>query len=205
MRYSGEELRKAMLVVARREWLRPVKSHRDMDRITEYWDACGWGKWLRSSPGCENGYRHVRGSGVDYCGIFIAFCGLRVGDGLAHDQCVPVRLKMGVAKNVLPSTYRMTEAEKWKAAGFPLLEPIAHRAVEAGDIITVATGRGKHYGDHFALVDEVVAGMVCTIEGNTTGEHGDRTTGHGVIFRTRPFSAIRRVYRLGSEHFEEMD
>jgi hypothetical protein len=205
MKYSGEQLRQAMLVMARREWARPVKSHRDTLRITEYWDACGWGRWLRANPGCEDGYARVKNSGVDYCGIFLGYCGLMVGQALEGDQCVPVRLRHGVANHVLPSTYRMTEAAKWKAAGLATLEPIAVRAIEPGDIITVSTGRGKHYGDHFAIVDEVIPGAVCTIEGNTTGTLGDRTDGHGVVFRTRPFSGIRRVYRLGPEHFEEMD
>jgi hypothetical protein len=205
MKYTGEQLRHAMLVMARREWHRPVKSVGNQARITEYWDACGWGRWLRASAGCESGYRLQRGSGVDYCGIFLAFCGLKVGEALEDGQCVPVRLRHGVANHVLPSTYRMTEPEKWKAAGLPLLEPIASRAVMPGDIITVATGRGKHYGDHFCIVDEVIPGAVTTIEGNTTGLLGNQQNGHGVVFRTRPFSAIRRVYRLGPEHFEMMD
>jgi hypothetical protein len=207
MRYTGEQLRKAMLVMARREWLRPVKSigAPGEARITEYWDACGWGAWLRENPGCAKGYKRVQGSGVDYCGIFLGFCGLKVGEALEDGQCVPVRLRRSVANHVLPSTYRMTEPDRWKAAKVPFLEPIAHRAVEPGDIITVATGRNKHYGDHFAIVDEVMAGGLCTIEGNASGKLGDQTDGHGVIFRTRPFSAIRRVYRLGPEYFEEMD
>jgi hypothetical protein len=205
MRYTAEQLRQAMLVMARREWHRPVKSVGNEARITEYWDACGWGRWLRASPGCENGYKLQRGSGVDYCGIFLGFCGLKVGEALEDGQCVPVRLRYGVANNVLPSTFRVTEEAKWKAAGLPVIEPLATRAVMPGDIITVATGRGKHYGDHFAIVDEVVAGAVTTIEGNTTGLLGNQQNGHGVIFRTRPFSGIRRVYRLGLEHFEMMD
>jgi hypothetical protein len=85
-----------------------------------------------------------------------------------------------------------------------LLEPIAPRSVAPGDIITVDTGAAKAYGDHYALVEDVKAGVISTWEGNASWQLGDGQQGHGVVLRTRQMSAVRRVYRLNEAHFEVM-
>jgi hypothetical protein len=197
---NGEQLRRAMVEVAHAEWRKPVRSIGNEDIITGYWDICGWGGWLRSQKGCANGYVRVQGSGVDWCGIYIAACALRVGEVMD----TKARLRPGLARYVLPSTQRMTDKARWQSAGLPLLEPIALRSVAPGDIVTVDTGKGKPFGDHFVLVEDVLPGFLCTLEGNARGQLGDGQQGHGVVFRTRQMSAVKRVYRLNEAHFEVM-
>lgn len=205
MTYTAKHLRLAFLEIARREWKTPIRSYHDQDRITQYWDACGWGRWLRNQPGCKNGYVRQQGSGVDYCGIFLGFCGLHVGEALENGVCLPVRLRPAIASVILASTQRITERGRWadpRVAMSPI-EPVHVRSVSPGDIITVATSGRFVGGDHYAIVEDVQPGFVTTIEGNASGQLGDGTTGHGVIFRTRPLDSIRRVYRFTEEHFEQ--
>ncbi|MFU8806579.1 MAG: hypothetical protein ACNA8W_22405, partial [Bradymonadaceae bacterium] len=114
-----------------------------------------------------------------------------------------VRLRRGVAQFVLPSTERITDRNRWKSAGLPLLEPIHPCAIEPGDWATVNTGANKSYGDHWVIVEDVLPGAIATIEGNASGQLGNSKQGHGVIFRTRDLSSVRRVYRLEEEHFEQ--
>jgi hypothetical protein len=204
MTITGEKIRLAMLEVARQEWQAIVRSVEEAQRVTRYWDDCGWGSWLREQPGQSAGYVRRQGSGVDWCGIFLAWCGLNVSKGFAG-ECLPIALHQGIATVILPSTRRITEQERWndrRVSGLPRLMPLHDVGqVAPGDLITVATTGRFAGGDHWCIVDEVLPGMVMTIEGNASGLLGNNRQGHGVIIRSRPLSSVRRVYRLDERYF----
>jgi hypothetical protein len=156
--------------------------------ITEIFDACGWGKWLRGPHGgCPDGY--TRPPDPDWCGLFVGYCGLHAG--LKHD----------VARLVLPSTYRLFAKSFWEKAEVPKPQE-GLRTPQRGDIVVVGTN--PHYGAHITLCVDVEEslGVYYTIEGNGRGTFPDGSKGVGVIKRTRKIAEINRIYRLTEEHFE---
>ena len=204
MKYTGEQLRRAWLFVALDEHQKIVRSQGEEDRITEYFHRCGWQWALNEAAGgrYSEEARRRRPDLLNWCGLFPAWCGLHVGLYLEPGQCVPVRLRHGVAQRVLPSTYRAQSPDKWADAGIAPPAQVPHDEIAPGDIITVVTGSGKPYGDHFAIVVDGEAESLLTVEGNATGELGDGSSGRGVIQRRRPIADVRRVYRLTEKHFE---
>lgn len=207
MRYTGKQLRLAVLDAALSEHDRGVRSTGDEGRISAYFHACGWQWALNEAAGgrYSEEARQRRPDLLNWCGLFPAWCGLQVGQHLQDGQCVPVRLRHGVASRVLPSTYRVQSPDRWADAGIAPPPQVPHDEILPGDIVTVVTGDGKSYGDHFAIVESAGRDELATVEGNATGDLGDGSRGRGVVRRSRPIADVRRVYRLTRKHFEEGD
>lgn len=129
-----------------------------------------------------------RGDRGQYCGLFIAYAGL----GLIQPD---------IGYYCLPSTARMNSLSKWREAGAVKPSAVAAADIQPGDIVTVETGRGKHYGDHFAIVLARDGGVLETVEGNANGILGNGKRGRGVVKNTRDISKVRMVYRLDDRHF----
>lgn len=206
MRYSGDKLRMALVAAAEYVWEQGIEDAHGPDvnvPITEIFDACGWGGWLRSeNGGCPNGY--TRPPDPDWCGLFVGFCGLKVGEFVEPGTCVPVSINPQVARKVLPSTYRLMSQTHWKSAGVEQPMAIHKRNVLPGDVVTV--GSSKAWGTHIVLVESVLAdGTYTTIEGNSRGTLPDGRRGRGVVKRKREVSEIQQVYRLDSTHFVGVD
>lgn len=152
--------------------------------ITEIFDACGWGNWLRGPHGgCPNGY--TRPPDPDWCGLFVAYCGLQAG------------LDPKLVKSVLPSTYRLHNPKTWSRAGYA--KPERPEELAPGDVVVV--GNAKPWGTHIVLVAEVGEDSFVTFEGNARGLLRDGTTGKGVVKRTRNLSEAVHVYRIPDECF----
>lgn len=202
MKYSGEELRDAMVRAAADVWSTCIEDKHGgvNDAITEIFDDCGWGGWLRSDAGgCPDGY--TRPPDPDWCGLFVAYCGLRVGRYLEADACVDVSLAPLVARKVLPSTYRLASGRHWTSANTQQPAPVHRTEVAPGDVVTV--GASKPWGTHIVLVARVEGDKYETIEGNGRGILPDGRTGRGCVKRTRNVADIRYVYRLDAGHFVE--
>lgn len=70
----------------------------------------------------------------------------------------------------------------------------------AGDILTIDSVAGWHYGHHGCLVERVdpIAQVAHTFEGNATGTGPDGTVYQGVVRGVRPLREWRRFYRPGA-------
>ncbi|RAL23039.1 hypothetical protein DL240_09135 [Lujinxingia litoralis] len=207
---EGARLRRALLSAALSEWERGVECRRDATRISRYFRDCGWQWHLDQHAGGAFDEDLRRASPhLEYCGLFVAFCGLHLGHHLEPERCVPVRLRPGIAELVLPSTFRAQSARHWARAGVaapPPLEP-GEAALHPGDIITLRTRSRapRPYGDHFAIVHHAAGDTVHTVEANAVGPLGpDKEMGRGVIRGKRPLRDVRRIYRLRPEHIEEV-
>jgi len=207
MRYSGEELRRGLVAAAIDVWSRYIVdevSKTPNEEITQIFDACGWGRWLRSEEGggCPSGY--TRPPDPDWCGLFVGFCGLLVGQYVDGPTCLSITINPELARKVLPSTYRLASPSHWKAAGVE--KPLSVRGVDAlpGDVVTV--GSAKPQGTHILLVEAVRDdGTYSSIEGNARGILPGGERGRGVVRRERKLEDIQHVYRLDSSHFVEVD
>ena len=206
MIYSGDKLRLALVDAAEWVWqqgIEDVHGGEVNEAITEMFDACGWGGWLRSeNGGCPNGY--TRPPDPDWCGLFVGFCGMRIGQHLEPGVCVSVSINPLVARKVLPSTYRLMSVKHWGSAGVSQPMPVHRTNVLPGDVVTV--GQSKAWGTHIALVAAVRDdGTYDTIEGNSRGLLPDGRKSRGVIKRRRNVQDIQQVYRLEASHFVEVD
>jgi hypothetical protein len=192
-----------LIASAERVWARGIEDVADgrvNDAITEMWDTCGWSSWLRQR--CPDGY--TRPPDPDWCGIFVGFVGLTVGQVDGEAVCIPVALKQDIARFVLPSCYRLQSRSHWEErAGVPMPGYYFGHEVEAGDVITVGTR--KPYGDHIALVVRRDGDRIETIEGNARGRLPSGEIGKGVVRRMRGVDEVTRVYRLGAEHFDGVE
>lgn len=206
---DGTRLRRALLSAALAEWRRGVECRRDPERIARYFSACGWQWHLDQHAGgvFDEDIRRATPH-LEYCGLFVGWCGLQVGHHLHDGRCVPVRLKSAIAELVLPSTYRAQSADHWARAGVARPAPVDAGDVQPGDIITLRTRAqgAKAYGDHVAIVEHCAGRLVHTVEANAAGMLGpDKRAGRGVVRRPRLLSDVRGVLRLSSEHFEHVE
>lgn len=206
MSYSIEKIRAALIRAANREWRQPVVDFQDgrdatPQRIQVYFESTGWGWFLdKYSDGTYTEKDGPDDPFQSYCGLFVAYCGLRVGDYLEGDECVDVSLRDPVASKVLPSTKRLARPRHWYE-DCPAFEHPGLQQLKAGDVITVGDGRD---GSHIAFVREDRQqgnSLVRTVEGNSTGMLGDGTNGEGVVHDARNFAEIKRTYRFTKEHF----
>lgn len=203
--FTGAELRESLVQQALHVWASGVDARKDADTITHMFASVGW-QWHLDQ---ESGGRYDedvrrRTPHLEYCGIFVGYCGQLVGHRLADDQCLPVTLRHGIAKYVLPSTYRADTPSYWQQAGAPEPRPVSADDIQRGDIVTVVTGAHKRYGDHYAIVVERDGDILHTVEGNAHGELGgeyEGTQGRGVVRTERALADVRRVYRLDERHF----
>lgn len=200
--HSAVELREAMLACAISEWERVVDCRKDADRITQYFRDCGWQWHLdEHSGGVFDEDVRRKTPHLEYCGIFLGWCGLYLGLHMPGGQCLPVALREPIAYYVLPSTARAASHAKWSQAGSLAPERVHPEDVRRGDIVTMHTSRGLPYGDHYAIVVERKGDMIETIEANASGTLGDGSSGRGVVRRHRELVRVRRVYRLEDRHF----
>jgi hypothetical protein len=206
MIYSIEQIRSAAIEAALVEWQDEITNVGSESRITAYFDNGGstWRNWLRAQSGCQNGYVYRQGSGVDYCGMFVAWAYSRAGFFLAPHVCgaEKPRLKQGLVTHVFPSTYRLQSSARWTNGGAPPARPITSVNIQPGDVVVVMTGANKPYGDHIALALAAPSGgNVELVEGNAQGS-GPNGPIRGVVKRIRPLSKVARVYRLEAHHFD---
>lgn len=172
-------------------------------RITGYFEDIGW-RWAIDNAGGERyseGLRRRNSGLLEYCGIFWGAMGLRVGAYVVPPYSPDLQIHPRVAEYVLPSTYRVAHSGHW--GDVPEAERVTVQEMARGDILTVVTGAGKTYGDHFAGVVDVDERrqIVHTVEANASGELGDGQQGRGVVRRERRYDSIRRIYRFGDVHF----
>ncbi|RDV36727.1 hypothetical protein DV096_16695 [Bradymonadaceae bacterium TMQ3] len=206
---EGAQLRRALLAAALEEWRGGIECRRDADRISRYFSACGWQRHLDQHSGgvFDEDIRRATPH-LEYCGLFVGWCGLQVGNYLHAIRCVPVRLKPAIAEFVLPSTYRAQSAAHWARAGLAMPAPVGAGDLQPGDIITLRTRAegAKAYGDHVAIVEYGAGSLVHTVEANASGMLGpDKRPGRGVVRRRRLRSDVRGGLRLSSEHFEHVE
>lgn len=218
--FIGKELREAMVRAAHTAWLRNIrdtqKGYRgDEKEIAELIKRAG-APWMLNEEG-----KYKESDDIYWCGAAVAYFGSLVGDHLVEGKCVDVRLNPEIGKYVLPSTYRLSSKAKWKQAGVPMAQEIDKMKIQPGDIVTIYSGRvpkREHLGDHILLAtSKVNRGRFSSVEGNTEGwlpgNPNDESTGvwgEGIIKRDhrgagskgpRKVEDVRKVYRLGVEHF----
>lgn len=216
MTYEISKLLNAWRLAALDEWACVVRdTPDDFDRISGYFRSIGWGFHIAA------GYRNTEK--YAWCGVFAGAMGLRIGDHLEPDKCVPVALDYDVARVVMPSTFRLQSRAKWEQASGKMpvklgnsgLAPLAIEDLRPGMVCTIAArdygDRRNDYGGHVVIVDNVrpAEGLVDTVEGNAHGELGDGAWGEGVVRRrgehARPFDNFRRAYLLDpATHFETL-
>jgi len=201
-----QQARDAIVRAARREWRNDV---RDFDSgqeatpelIQRYFEETGWSWFLEKHSDGTYTEQWKDHPWQKWCGLFIAFCGLRVGDYVGEQgTCVDVQLRDDVAREVLPSTKRLADPKRW-VDGFPDFNRPGKMKLKAGDIITVGDGRE---GSHICLVRkdrQPQNTLVKTFEGNAEGRLGSGKQGEGVIKRERWFDNIKQTYRLQLDHF----
>lgn len=192
------------------EWEKGIRDKTGSLEIENYFKEVGWGRWVRG------GYSNKKQ--FAWCGIFVGYTGLNLGDHVNDTHSEPVALDYDIARMVMPSTYRIGAAEKWKSAGVPVpgflptkdLDLLAHNLLP-GMVVTVKTKRGNlKYGGHIVIVDRVNEdGTFDTIEGNGWGELADGEYGEGVIRRrgnrARELSEIVLAPQLTKWHFDTFE
>lgn len=201
MSRKAKQLRNAVVDVALTELERGVLDIQygqadDRDRIEQYYREVG-GHWKREVD--RHGYVEVKVDGTfqSWCGIFVAWCAMQVGDYVVDGQCVDVGLRRLVARKVMPSTYRLSSQDKWHAAHVVPAEKVAVEDIERGDVVVV--GHDKPYGDHITLATGPLKHRaVMTISGNVT----DRQGVEGVRKKLYHQDDVAVVYRLALEHFK---
>jgi len=181
--------------------------------VTQLFDDNSWSAWLRDPDlgGCPEGY--TRPPDPDYCGHGAA-CALRlVGDYLEDRQGMPVSVSPVICNQVMPSTWRLSSADKWSDAGYerPAVYDARHddgspSNTRAGDIVVVETIGGAPYGDHITVArGPARSGGVPTVEANASGERPDGSRGKGVVKRTRSTHDIRQIIRFTDDHLVEVE
>jgi len=207
MEYTAEECRTAWrdaFLALWREYIRDTQPGYagDQEEIADLYREIGW-DWA-----VEDGYSEA--AGHEWCGVGCAAAGLRLGDHLEDDRCVPVSLAPDVARLVLPSTdrlysHRLAMDDYWDAAGVSPAREIDVEAVGAGDVCTVYPDR-KRWGAHIVLAAGPPRnGHIPTIEANATGELPDGDTGEGVVRRKRTLDQVAVAYRFLEDHFVERE
>jgi hypothetical protein len=187
----GLAVGEAMAKAAEDLWLQDIQDPRDTSTIVKFFRDAGFG-WHVDK---YNGYR--RGRGQDWCGHTASAIARRAAKLL--DRQFDTRLH-----RLLASTGRLDNRHSesnWRAFGYdtPRVDPAD---IEPGDVVVVVTSGGKAWGDHITVAIERPAnGQVRTIEGNASGTLPDGSQGRGVVKRYRKLKDVRRVYRLGEEHF----
>lgn len=202
--FTGAELREALVRTALHVWSHGVEVGKDDATITHMFASVGWQWHLDQESGGRFDERvRKQTPHLEYCGIFVGYCGLLLGHRVVEDQCLPVKLWPKIAKFVLPSTYRADTPSYWERAEVPEPDPVSADEIQRGDVITVVTGGRKEYGDHYAIVVEREGDVLHTVEANAYGELGGERAGEGrgVVRRTRQLKDVRRVYRLDDRHF----
>lgn len=202
LQITAEQCREALVRAALREWESVVECRAQADRIAQYFRDCGWQWHLDDHAGgtYDEDVRR-RTPHLEYCGIFVGWCGIYAGTYGWPGVCAPVGLRHAIAEYVLPSTYRASNRAKWVQARTLPPEPVPPEQVQRGDIVTVETSRGLYYGDHYAIVVSREGDVLETVEANASGTLGDGSHGRGVVRRTREIADVRRVYRLEARHF----
>lgn len=161
------------------------------DRITSYYqDGLRW-------PGAEpampvQGY--TQAGGQEWCGAFVAWC--YEGSGLALAR-----------RRATASTYKLhdrcSDRRVWFRGEIDTLRCLP------GDVLVVATSRGKRYGDHIAMVVEHRRGHgILTVEGNAHGaqlvqREAAAIRTEGVVLRHRAVDEVVAVYRWQPEDYTE--
>lgn len=140
-------------------------------------------------------------AGRDWCGDYAAVCALRAG------------IDPRIARHVLPSTYRLASHEfsdpstGWaQVTGIDPPDRVPVGDVQPGDVITVRTGRNKDYGDHIAIVYDVLHDQAYTYEGNASGllpDGSHSTSRRAPVRQVRALKDIRRVYRFDPTHTQK--
>lgn len=180
------------------KWTKPTEGDRGHIARIIRTNGGHWEKVMR-----KRGYSEAKGDA--WCGLGIGHCMRNVGDWIEPGMCVDLTLRRGIAEHVLPSTARIASRTWWARAGGRRIDgkKVRPDGIQRGDVITVFTGSGKSYGDHYAIaLDSPYNGSVKTIEFNGYGELGDGTFGEGVIKRERKLKDVKRIYRFGPQHFE---
>lgn len=172
----------------------PLAAPRDLD--AEFREAivhAANGEWL--SPQDVSVYRRDKGwhtEQPDWCGEFAGYCAGRAG------------LASRIRKYVTPSTYRLFSPDlrdnKWQKAGYPRPAAPPPGDVRRGDLICVVTGANKAYGDHIAIVYDVLGDSLYTYEGNARGLLPDGRQGRGVVRQVRKLEDVRQVIRFTAAH-----
>jgi hypothetical protein len=198
----SQELREAWVQAGLAEWERSidVTTKEGCLAIEGYFRAINWAWALdRAGGNYSEQARRAHPATLEYCGIFWAAMGMRVGDFVPVPLSPALRIHQRVAEYVLPSTHRIEHAGHW--AEVPQAERLKVDEMARGDIVLVETSGRKHYGDHYAMVLEVKEDKIKTLEANASGLLGSGKQGRGVVQRERPLQSIRRIRRFGEAHF----
>jgi len=129
-----EQVGKAAVSVAKREWSEVVRDPQDAKILEEYHEAIGAG-WA-----VENGYEESE----DYwCGVFAAFCFCESGDFLGEitgdKQCLDLRLHEDISGTLFMSTLKLAGRwqKSWEDFGFDKPQIVDPHDVQPGDIAVV--------------------------------------------------------------------
>jgi hypothetical protein len=176
-------------------------------RITQYFDVIGW-RWALRQAGIQSYSESARTRHpglLNYCGIGLAFTGLRLGQYL--DPIHHIGIAEGVAYYCLPGVPRMHDPSRWEAAELARLMPRPGDEAQRGDILTVTTTGRREIGDHFCQAVEVdrEKRVIQTVEFNAMGVLDSLGRGRGCVQRERDFDAVRGVWRFGRAYMERKD
>lgn len=208
MAYDISQIRSALVAAAHHQWSQGVVDFQEGEQPTPhliqcYFEETEWSWFLDKHSDGTYTEKWRAHSFQEWCGLFIAYCGLQVGRYLQNDQCAGVQLDKQIVKKVMPSTERLASPTRWYSDCPPFAHP-GKMKLHKGDVITVGDGR---HGSHICLVRENrQAGkqLVKTYEGNAYGELGTGERGEGVIRRTRKFDEIKQMCRFTRDHFVEV-
>lgn len=191
-----EQIGKAAVQVAHREWKSVVVDPDNGDRIQDYYEKSGAG-WA-----VEDGYQEA----IDFwCGVFAGYCFEHAREFINGSACIDLSLQTVVGQEFFPSTTRLAGRgpHSWEDVQLPAPQVVDPAGIQAGDIVVVSTGRtSREWGDHITLAQCTPDGeKIQTIEGNARGTLGDSTFGEGIVVNERSFAEIAVVYRLKKAHF----
>lgn len=206
MEYFLNDCREAWLDAMLALWREHIRDRQpgyegDVERICDLYRAIGWA-WA-----ADDGYDETEDH---WCGVGVAAAGLRIGDYLEEDQCVPVSLNPAIAYHVLPSCSRLASHEtpgesRWDKAGVPPAEMVGVGDILPGDIVTYYRSRSWS-GSHVMMArGSVRDGVLPTVEANAEGRLPTGERGEGVVKNERPVDEIAKVYRFRKEHFVVLD
>ena len=199
-----QHLREAWIAAALEEWERGVDATTpDGERIIEgYFDDIRW-RWAieRAGGRYSEAARRSHPATLEYCGIFWAAMGMRVGMYVPTPLSPDIEIHPRVAEYVLPSTHRLEHSGHWGVV--PQADRVTVQEMQRGDLAIVATSGRKAYGDHYTGILSVDHDrrVIETLEANASGILGDGRRGRGVVKRERSFDSIRRIRRFGKVHF----
>lgn len=207
MSYTLTDCRHALVDALLHEWRQPVRDFQSSQeatphRIQKYFEASAVGRYVLREYTPDGMYNEQwrNKPPQSWCGLFVGWGGLRMGNFLEEGQCLDLQLHHHIVDFIVPGTDRLYDKHRWSEQGLPFPDQPGIDDLTVADVITVGS---EVDGSHIAVVQSQPRENpreIETIEGNSSdgqeGVLGDGKHGEGVIKTTRHVDEIKQTYRL---------